>query len=448
MPYDPDPEALFRYTLVSDVRARMARGIPRAEAVGAISALEHVTFDGRTRSVSRRTLYRWLAAFAKHGFDGLRPAGRPRIATSTVLPSELVDFLRTQKEKEPATSIPEILRRAEARGIVDSIAGIDRTTAYRAARRMGLPVRHRRPQPPDGDQRRFAYPHRMQMVLADGNHFRAGARRRRRVALFVLDDATRFGLFVRVGTSETTKLFLESLYQLVRRHGLMDALYLDRGPGFISLDTHDVIKNLERTFIHGARRYPAGHGKIEKFNRRANVELRALDLRPDVDPDPAALTLRLRHYLDEVYNHTPHESLGGETPFQRFERDPRTLVFPSSEADLRGRFVTTFTRRVSADHCVPIGGTAYEVPRGHGRQRILIHHRLLEGTYAVVDEGRLVTIHPVDLARNARDRRGRPPPPRPVTPPEPTAAQTRFDRAHRPVLDPDGGVLPTREETD
>ena len=103
---------------------------------------------------------------------------------------------------------------------------------------------------------------------------------------------------------------------------------------------------------------------------------------------------------------------------------------------------------MSADHCVPIGGTAYEVPRGHGRQRILIHHRLLEGTYAVVDEGRLVTIHPVDLARNARDRRGRPPPPRPVTPPEPTAAQTRFDRAHRPVLDPDGGVLPTREETD
>jgi hypothetical protein len=39
----------------------------------------------------------------------------------------------------------------------------------------------------------------MQMVLCDGKHFRAGAARLRRVALFFLDDATRMGLHVVVG---------------------------------------------------------------------------------------------------------------------------------------------------------------------------------------------------------------------------------------------------------
>ena len=53
----------------------------------------------------------------------------------------------------------------------------------------------------EADRRRFAYPHRMMMVLADGKHFRAGVPRKRRVAVFFLDDATRFGLGV-VGVND------------------------------------------------------------------------------------------------------------------------------------------------------------------------------------------------------------------------------------------------------
>jgi len=58
-----------------------------------------------------------------------------------------------------------------------------------------LPLR-RVPAKQEADQRRFAYPHRMMMVLADGKHFRAGPARKRVVAPFFLDDASRFGLGV------------------------------------------------------------------------------------------------------------------------------------------------------------------------------------------------------------------------------------------------------------
>lgn len=448
---DPDPEALFRYALVAELRALMARGRSRAAVVRELAAADHPTFDGRIRRVSPRTLYRWLAAFEQGGFARLVPADRVRTDSSVVLSAELLAFLRQQKKVDPAASIPELIARARERGVVAPDERVDRTTAYRAARRMGLAVAHRRVHPPGGDTHRWAYPHRMQMALADGKHFRAGIHRARRLALVFLDDASRFGLGVRVGTTEDTRLFLLGLYAVIRKHGLMGALYLDGGPGFISLDTREVMRRLERALIHGTARYPEGHGKIERFNRRITPWLRALDGRPDVDPDLDALTLRLTHYLEQVYNHTPHEGLGGLTPAERFHADTAPLAFPPSDDELARCFVTFLSRRVTADHCVPIESVDYEVPRGHAGERIQIHHQLLTDTYAVVHEGRLVTIHPVDLARNARTRRarGQASDEPSARPPEPTAADLSFARVHGPIVGPDGGFTdphPIHEE--
>ena len=166
-------------------------------------------------------------------------------------------------------------------------------------------------------------------VLADGKHFRAGAARLRRVALFFIDDATRYGLQVLVGTAESSELFLRALYEMVMRHGLADLFFLDKGPGFISKDTQAVVQGgLGALLIHGTTRYPQGHGAIERFHRTAYDQvLRSLDGAADVDPACAALTLRLRHFL-ERYNDTPHETLGKDTtPRQCWERG-RDLRFP------------------------------------------------------------------------------------------------------------------------
>ena len=58
-----------------------------------------------------------------------------------------------------------------------------------------------------------------------------------------------------VGTSESSELFLRALYQMVMRHGMADLFFLDKGPGFISLDTVAVIQGgLGGLLIHGATR--------------------------------------------------------------------------------------------------------------------------------------------------------------------------------------------------
>ena len=284
-----------------------------------MAGADRVDLDGRLVRISVRTLQRWRAAWASGKLAALEPRQRTRTTTSQALSVELVAFLRTEKRCDPRASAPELVRRARERGIVPADLKIDRTSVWRACRRMGLPTR-RRPHKREGDTRRWRYAERMQCVLADGKHFRAGAARRRRVALFFIDDATRYGLQVRVGTAESSELFLRALYQMVMRHGLADLFFLDKGPGFISKDTQAVVQGgLDALLIHGTTRYPQGHGAIERFNRTAYDQvLRSLDGAADVDPACAALTLRLRHFL-ERYNDTrtrpwartpPHASAG------------------------------------------------------------------------------------------------------------------------------------------
>ena len=258
---------------------------------------------------------------------------------------------------------------------------------------------------------------------------------------FYLDDATRRGLDVIVGTEESTELFLRGLHSCIRRHGLFDVAYADNGAGFISDDAKAVFaRGLEIPFVNGTAGYPEGRGKIERFNRRVKAEvLRGLDGNVAVDADCAALTLRLRHYLEHQYNPAFHDTLG-QSPDERWNADDRPLRFPESDAELRNAFLVTETRKVSADNVISHSGTLFEIPRGHANTTIEVHRQVLDGTLCIIHEGRFVRLHPVDLTDNAYTRRApKKAPAEPVRTPPQTAASLAYDRDFGPVVGPDGG---------
>lgn len=444
-PAPPSPEALFRYTVLSQVIARELGGEPRAKAITAVAAQSHPTLQGRLRQVSARSLYRWLAAFEPRGFEGLMRKARPLLCGSLVLDPGLLAFCEDQKRDDPYASVPELIRRARQLQLIGPREAVDRTTLWRALQRQGLDTR-RRHAPKVGDCRRFSYPHRMDMVLCDGKHLRVGATKKRRVALFFLDDATRFALAVVVGTSESAALFLRGLYKCVLAWGRMGILYLDNGPGFIALDALEVLRTLKVHFIHGTARYPEGHGKIERFNQTAWTHLLRLLTRPEVDPECAALELRLDHFLCEQYNHQPHESLAKQTPYEPFHQDPKPLEFAESAEALREAFVVHTTRKVSPDHVLSCDGTLYEAPLGLARSNVLVYRNLLDGSLRCLHQGRLVRLSPLDPVANARDRRARVPAPPPLPVPPKSSAELAFEHDLLPVVGADGGFsLPTPE---
>lgn len=439
---EPSDDALFRYQVLSQVLVREQNGQPRSEAIAAVAAVEHITADRKLRKVSQRSIYRWLAAFESQGFTGLLPAARPHIEDSLVLPAPLIDFFKNQKSEDPWASVPELIRRAAVTGLITPDQLINRVTVWRTLKRMGIDTR-RSKKPVDRDSRRFAYPHRMQMVLCDGKHFRAGAARLRRVALFFLDDATRMGLHVVVGTSENAELFLRGLYETMLSYGLMDALFVDRDPGFVATEVSEVLRKLAILYIHGTAGYPQGHGKIERFNRTVKRQvLRHFDGNPEIDPHCGALELRLAHYLRKQYNLTPHESLSQQAPGACFYDDKKPLRFAQSQQRLRQAFILHTKRRVSNDNVLSLDGIFYEVIRGHAQSRVVVHRNVLEGSVAIVHQGRLVRLNPVDLHKNARQKRAKSQGQdknQDKSALTKSSAQMAFERDMRPVIDADGG---------
>jgi putative transposase len=425
-------EALFRYCVVVFVLTREALGDARADAIARAVEEPHLGATGAIRAVSRRTLYRWLSAYERGGLGALEP--EKRVVACTALSEQFLELLRAQKTLDPQASVPEVIRRARELGALKPDEPVHRVTAYRAAKRLGLPLTGRIAKRYT-DMRRFAYPHRMRMVLVDGKHFRAGAGRLKRVVFFFIDDCSRRVLGAVVGPSESTVLLLRGLLLVIRHFGLMDILYFDRGSGFISHDTHAVCINLDIRFIHGRKHYPEGHGKIEAFNKTAQHDVLRGLLRPEVDPDFGSLELRLCHYVEHQYNVRPHESLDGISPAERFDSDDRPLRFPRDHEDLHSRFVVTHSRRVSADNIVSLKRVAYELPRGHATTWVQLHRQTLDGSIWLPHDGRLVRLHPVDLAHNAEARRAAPLEPGSQCASEPpvTAAALAFDRDFGPI---------------
>ena len=436
---EPSDDALLRYQVLSQVLVREQTGQPRSEAIAAVAAVEHIAADRKLRKVSQRSIYRWLAAFESQGFAGLVPAARPHIEDSLVLPAPLIDFFKNQKSADPWASVPELIRRAAVTGLITPDQLINRVTVWRTLKRLGLDTA-RSKKPVDRDCRRFAYPHRMQMVLCDGKHFRAGAARLRRVALFFLDDATRMALHVVVGTSENAQLFLRGIYETMLSYGMMDALFVDRGPGFVATDVSEVMRKLKILYILGTAGYPQGHGKIERFNRTVKQQvLRHFDGNPEIDPHCGALELRLAHYLRKQYNLTAHESLGKQVPGACFYDDKKPLRFAQSQQRLRQAFILHTKRRVSNDNVLSVGGIFYEVIRGHAQSWVMVHRNALEGSVAIVHQGRLVRLSPVDLHKNARQKRAKSQGQEDKSALTKSSAQMAFERDMRPVIDADGG---------
>jgi hypothetical protein len=313
-------------------------------------------------------------------------------------------------------------------------------------RRMGLVTTKRKVQ--KRDSRRFHYAERMQMAITDFVHFRAGAGRLRRVACYILDESTRFGLgvLVHAGTGERTETFLELLHRVLVYHGLMDAIYSDGGPAYSSDDTARVMANLELPHIMGEARYPEAHGKVERFNQSTRRRtLRGLDGSPEVDPDPGSLTLRLRDDLLELYNNIPHQSLDGDTPRHRWESSKRDLRPVPDDGWLRSRFTLVDKRLVSNDHVISFDGVLYEVPRGLAGERIEVHRRAIEGTLHILHDGRLIKLHPLDPVTNATSPRAKKQNHTEKVPRIKTASAISYTRRFGCVLEADGGC-PDKED--
>jgi transposase len=96
-PLTLSPEALFRYQIVSAVKAREFSGQGTDAAVREVAAQHHLTLAGEHKTVAVRSIYRWIAEFDRDGTDGIEMA-RPERTISLTLPQLTVPLLRLLRQ--------------------------------------------------------------------------------------------------------------------------------------------------------------------------------------------------------------------------------------------------------------------------------------------------------------------------------------------------------------
>jgi transposase InsO family protein len=433
---EPTDEAatIARYLIVSQVCAAIAAGKGKTAAIKEVAERVHLDKNHRPHSAGERSLWRWLGQWEAEGLEGLASARYPSRESS--LPPAFLSLLKEKKEEDPKISVPEVIRIARVSGVIAEDEAIDRTTVWRHCKREGLPTLRRDPSKRER-QRPWRFAHRMQCVIADGKHFRAGSKRAKRVAIIYFDNASRYMLGAVVGTVESAALALRGLRKVIRRWGLMTSLYVDLG--FDNDDLARATAALRIALILGTKQYPEARGCLERFNRTiAEQLLCGWPGNPTIDPELLALKRRIEHWGFELYNHTDHEGLEHDKPSDRFHGDTRALEIPYSQTIIDEAFVTSFERRVTNHNCVSFKGVLWEMPLGYRRNKVKVFRNMISGELSVLHKGNRTTLKPANQTRNANERSTAPAPDQQDPPARTTAADIAWDRDHPPLVDDKG----------
>ena len=368
--------ALFRYGLIADL-IQLPPGTQGLYARLQEKAAISYTIPGSTRTrVAPETFRDWLKRYRHGGFEALLPKPRSDRGRPRLLPQAVTDLLVSIKEDHPKLSVPLVIREARASGHVPADLPLPPSTVHRLLTQAGLMCKDLNA-PTNADRRRFAFAKAGELWMSDvmyGPTVCVGDRTRRKTYLIAfLDDATRVIPYAAFALAENTQAFLPVFQQALMRRGLPLRLYVDNGANYRSHHLALVCAKLGIALIHARAYQPQGKGKLERWFRTLRAQL-LTRLTPEDTRSLEALNRRLWAWVEGEYHHTPHRSLEGQTPLERWAQCADEVHFPDPTLDLEEVFLFEAKRKVQKDRTVSLNGVVYEVDAALVGQNVTLRY--------------------------------------------------------------------------
>lgn len=416
-------EALYRFHVIAPLLHPQQSPRERAERVREILESRPRHPWGETpRSLTERTVYRWLDRFRRAPGDRLamlEPRPRSDRGRSKRVPPELLAQVIGLREQAPGLSVKEILKRIDH---PEREAARLRTVA-RALREAGYDLRDKRrrldertrgPRPErDWDLARWEadFPNEVWQVdstpsirLAAGRHRESPVRLQ---LVNIIDDHSR--RIVGGGFTERLRLtdLLRFMVPAIGRFGCPGFLYADRAKIHASTILDEGLARLGGVVVLGTAGHAPGHGKVERIHQVIESTLIEDLRRAPVDTCEAACALYdlwCERYAEEVHGET------GERPRTRWERIAGNARIPG-EDELRWAFRGRIERTLSEVGAIEVNGRPYEAPaelRRPAPRRVWIRYDLLDDSQIWIEDeaGLRHTCSPY-RTRSHTERRGR-----------------------------------------
>lgn len=395
--------ALMRYSAIAPLIAGTQEDFPSLSAYFCDASAKGVRApDGQLRHYAAATIEKWYLNYKKGGFDALVPASRRDCGVSRKIDDDLTRQIRHYKHTYPRMSAAAIFRQLKDNGSIRS-GQVSEATVCRFINQMMLTEKLTNNQ----DMRRYERPHINEVWCGDssvGPYLKLPDGKKHRIYVIALiDDASRFitgaGLFF----NDNFVNLMSVMKSAVAKYGRPSVFNFDNGAAYKNRQMELLAGRIGSTISYCRPYTPTQKAKIERWFRTLKDQwMASLDMRDFSSLDE--LRGSLNTYV-RTYNQSPHSSLKGKTPEERFFMEPE-LIKRLPEDQIDQCFLLEIERRVSADCVIVIDQVEYEVDCRFAKQRITIRYSPdMSEIFVVEADGSLSPIHLLNKQENATVKR-------------------------------------------
>ena len=310
--------------------------------------------------IHRRTLDRWLDAYERQGFDGLKPVSREG-KNAGAIPEELIAEAILLRREVPSRSIPQIIEILEMEGRV-SAGYLKRTTLQDKLQERGYSARQMKLYQGGGlAARRFQRKERGDLWHSDikyGPFLTINGEKKQIYLVSFLDDATRYVVHGEFYDSLNQTVVEDCFRKAVLKEGLPRRAYFDNGSQYKTKWMERACAILGIKLLYAKPYSPESTGKIERFNQTVDSFLAEAALKQC--RTLAEFNRYFQVWLQECYHTRTHGGLKGETPEVAYRSSNSPLRFVPPET-VASAFMRVEQRKVDKSGCINFSGKKYEV---------------------------------------------------------------------------------------
>lgn len=391
--------ALMRYSAIAPLISGTQEDFITLDAFYRDASIKGVTApDGSVRHYAPTTIEKWYRDYLKNGFDALLPTSRVDHGKPRKLDPDLQEQIRYLKQNYPRMSAAAIFRQLKSNGSIInnqvSESTINRYIGYLALE-LKTTTNH--------DMRRYERPHINEVWCGDssvGPYLKTADGKKHKVYIIALiDDASRFIVGIDVFFNDNFINLMSVMKSAITKYGLPKMFNFDNGSSYKNKQMELLAARIGSVIHYDQPYTPTQKAKIERWFRTMK------------DQWLASLDIRHFHTLDELrgnlmayvnyYNQSPHSSLKGKSPQDRFFSESEKIRRLSDE-QIERSFLLEIERRVSADNVIVIDHVEYEVSYRFAKQRIRLRYSPdLKTIFIVESDGLLTPIRLLNKQDNA-----------------------------------------------
>lgn len=353
----------------------------------------HKLHEEGVTTIHARTIERWYYQFKKGGFDALKPQtrvdfGKPRKGKDVI---DQIIILKRNYPRLSATGILKMLRESGVTKDQISLSTVNRVVNSIPKEQINVEPMYR-----------YELEHINEVWCGDSSHGPYLYRDKAKVKLYIIaliDDASRLITAARLFEADNTVNLLSTMKLAVSKYGKPKRFNFDNGSNYKNAQINIVAARLG-VGVHYCRPYnPEAKAKIERWFKTLKTQWMA-SLRYSEFHSVDEYQSSLNEYVNN-YNNTPHSSLNGLTPMERYLKEA-DLVKKLDETFLEKDFLFEIERRVSIDNIVVIDNKEYEVPAVYSSKKVRIKYLDPKDGVFIVDGDKQIEIKPLDKKANAK----------------------------------------------